>query len=115
MARGHKTGGRQKGSRNKKTANLEHEGRAALVEALGPGNAFEGDAHTLLIAIYTDTGRPIELRLEAAKAAIRFEKPALAAVDTHGTIENVHYAIADHPLTQEEWVEQFCVDSSVAH
>jgi hypothetical protein len=50
MAQGRKTGGRQKGSKNKKTAGLEHEGRAALVEALGPGNAFEGGAHTLLIA-----------------------------------------------------------------
>jgi hypothetical protein len=107
MAQGRKTGGRKKGSKNKKTASLEHKGRAALIEALGPASAFEGDAHALLIAIYADTSRPIELRLDAAKAAIRFEKPALAALDARGTIENVHYAIGDQPLTEEEWEERY--------
>jgi hypothetical protein len=106
MAQGHKTGGRQKGTRNRKTALLEEKGREALAEVLG-ANAFEGDAHSLLIAIYKDESRPIELRLEAAKAAIRFEKPALAAVDTHGTVESVHYAIADEPVTAEEWTERY--------
>jgi hypothetical protein len=77
MAQGHKTGGRQKGTKNKKTVLL------ALAEILGD-NAFEGDAHSLLIAVYKDQSQPIELRLEAAKAAIRFEKPALAALDAPG-------------------------------
>jgi hypothetical protein len=44
-------------------------------------NAFEGDAHSLLIAVYKDRSHPIELRLEAAKAAIRFEKPALGSIE----------------------------------
>jgi hypothetical protein len=106
MAQGHKTGGRQKGTRNRKTALLEEKGREALAEVLG-ANAFEGDAHSLLIAIYKDESRPIELRFEAAKAAIRFEKPALAALDARGTIESVHYGISDKPVTEEEWVEQY--------
>ena len=76
-----------------------------LAEVLG-ANAFEGDAHSLLIAIYKDESRPIELRLEAAKAAIRFEKPALAALDAKGTIENVHYAVGEQPVTEDEWIEQ---------
>jgi DNA-binding PadR family transcriptional regulator len=105
MASGFKTGGRKKGGRNRKTVLLEEKGREALAKVLG-ANAFEGDAHSLLIAVYKDESRPIELRLEAAKAAIRFEKPALAAVDTHGTIENVHYAIGDRPLTEDEWIER---------
>jgi hypothetical protein len=101
MAQRQKTGGRQKGTKNRKTVLLEEKGREALAEVLGD-NAFEGDAHSLLIAV-----RSIELRLEAAKAAIRFEKPALAAVDTHGTIENVHYAIGDRPLSGDEWIERY--------
>ena len=106
MAQGHKTGGRQKGTRNRKTALLEEKGREALAEVLG-ANAFDGDAHSLLVAIYKDESHPIELRLEAAKAAIRFEKPALAALDAKGTIENVHYAISEQPLAEDEWAEQY--------
>jgi hypothetical protein len=105
MAQGFKTGGRQKGTKNRKTALLEEKGREALAEVLG-ANAFDGDAHSLLIAIYKDESRPIELRLEAAKAAIRFEKPALAALDAKGTIENVHYAVGEQPVTEDEWIEQ---------
>jgi hypothetical protein len=105
MARGLKTGGRQKGSRNKKTVLLEEKGQEGLAKVLGP-DAFDGDAHSLLITIYKDASHPVELRLEAAKAAIRFEKPALAALDARGTIENVHYGISEQPLTEDEWTEQ---------
>jgi hypothetical protein len=105
MARGFKTGGRQRGSRNKKTVLLEEKGREALAKALGP-QAFDRDAHSLLIAIYKDESRPVELRLDAAKAAIRFEKPALAALDARGTIENVHYAVGEQPVTEDEWIER---------
>ena len=105
MAQGYKTGGRKKGSRNKKAVLLEEKGREALAKALGP-HAFDGDAHSLLVAIYKDESRPVELRLEAAKAAIRFEKPALAALDAKGTIENVHYAVGEEPPTEDEWIEQ---------
>ena len=76
---------------------------------LGAG-AFDGDAHSLLIAIYKDMSHPIELRLEAAKAAIRFEKPALAALDARGTIESVHYGISDQPLTEDEWAERYVTE-----
>jgi hypothetical protein len=47
-------------------------------------------------------------KLVAAKAAIRFEKPALTAVDAHSTIEKVHYAISDEPMSPEEWAAQYC-------
>jgi hypothetical protein len=40
---------------------------------------FKGNAHALLMAIYKDHTLPLALRLEAAKAAIPFEKSALAA------------------------------------
>jgi hypothetical protein len=38
--------------------------------------AFAGDAHDLLMAFYKDTSHRIELRLDAAKAAIGYEAAA---------------------------------------
>jgi hypothetical protein len=58
---------------------------AEAIKAVIPG-AFEGDAHALLVAVYTDPQQPIELRLDAAKAAIRFEKPALASTTLDASI-----------------------------
>jgi hypothetical protein len=71
------------------------------------GDLFEGDAHTFLMLTYKDKSLPHNLRLDAVKAAIRFEKPALTAIDANNTIEKVHYAISDEPMTIEEWVAKF--------
>jgi hypothetical protein len=38
------------------------------------------------MAIYKDAELPMEMRLDAAKAAIRFEKPALSSVDQKGDV-----------------------------
>ena len=95
MARGFKTGGRQQGSKNKRTLLLEERTRALIdnaKEIIG-GDLFEGDAHTFLMLTYKDKSLPHNLRLDAAKAAIRFEKPALTAIDANNTIEKVHYAV----------------------
>ena len=109
MARGFKTGGRQKGSKNKRTL-LQEERTRALIdnakEIIG-GDLFDGDAHAFLILTYKDKSLPRNLRLDAAKAAIRFEKPALTAVDAHSKTETVHYAISDEPMTTEEWAAKF--------
>ena len=105
MARGFKTGGRQKGSKNKRTLLLEERTRALIdnaKEIIG-GDLFEGDAHAFLMLTYRDKSLPHNLRLDAAKVAIRFEKPALTAIDANNTIEKVHYAISDEPMTTEEW------------
>ena len=67
---------------------------------------FDGDALTLLQLTYRDGAHPIELRLEAAKAAIRYEKPALASIDLTSTNEHTVFTISDRPLTPEEWLEQ---------
>ncbi len=84
--KGHpKTGGRQKGTKNKRTQALETEMQnvaQVLAEHLGE-HCFPGDAHALLMAIYKDMRAPEALRLEAAKAAAPYEKPRLNAVD-HG-------------------------------
>jgi hypothetical protein len=59
---------------------------ANITGALG-AEAFEGDAHALLMAVYKDARQPIELRVAAAKAAIGFERPRLAAIE--GKVEGV--------------------------
>src|SRR5215469_5618378 len=54
---------------------------AIIAEAAGPrGPDFEGDALGYLQACYTGRIKPDPLRLSAAVAATRFEKPALNAV-----------------------------------
>ena len=50
-----------------------------LARALGP-RAFDGDALALLQLIYKDGTQPIDMRLHAARAAIAYERPRLAAV-----------------------------------
>jgi len=79
-----KTGGRRRGVKNKRTAALERaqaETAVKITDALG-AQAFPGDARALLMGVYKDQPQPIELRLQAAKAAIGYEKPRLTAVDS---------------------------------
>ena len=52
---------------------------ATLAENI-PG-CFEGDSHALLMAVYKDPENPLPIRLDAAKAAIAYEKPRLSAVE----------------------------------
>ncbi len=75
--------GRPKGARNKRTVETE----ARLAEAANAAcaalpNAFQGDAHALLMLVYKNEDLDLSLRLDAAKAAIRYEKPALASLDS---------------------------------
>ncbi len=101
--------GRPTGMKNKRTLAVEAAMRAAAaaLNETVPG-AFDGDAHAFLMAVYKDPSRPIELRVDAAKAAVRYEKPALASVDMTSRNEHVIYAVSDEPLTPEEWEAQFC-------
>jgi hypothetical protein len=86
---GERRGGRQKGAKNKRTRDLEERLKqaSAVIEDAIP-DAFKGDAHALLISVYKDPGHPLPLRLDAAKAAISFEKPKLAAVEHSGDADN---------------------------
>jgi hypothetical protein len=54
--------------------------REKVLRVLGK-DAFKGDAHALLVLVYSDPRQPIELRIDAAKAAIGYEKPKLASID----------------------------------
>jgi hypothetical protein len=53
-----------------------------------PRTLFRGDAHMFLISVYQNPIYPIGLRLKAAVAAIKYEKPRLTAV-----IVNPHLTI----------------------
>ena len=80
---GERRGGRQRGTKNKRTVAIERalaNASAKITGALG-AEAFQGDAHALLMAVYKDTAQPIELRVLAARAAIGYEKPRLASFD----------------------------------
>lgn len=75
--------GRPKGAKNQHTRQREKavaEAAAETQERLGL-QAFDGDAHALLMLVYKDLAQPLDLRLDAAKAAIGYEKPKLSSVD----------------------------------
>jgi hypothetical protein len=80
-----KTGGRKMGSINKRTEALAAAVRdtAKQIEAVTAG-AFCGDGHAYLMTIYKDPAQPTAIRIDAAKAAIGYEKPRLAAVEHTG-------------------------------
>ena len=44
-------------------------------------SAFEGDALAFLMSVYKDPSKPENVRIDAAKAAIRYERPPLAPVE----------------------------------
>jgi hypothetical protein len=48
-------------------------------------NALDGDALALVQLVYRDKRQPLPFRLEAAKAAIPFERPRLSSMDAKVT------------------------------
>lgn len=80
--------GRPKGVRNKRTDGLIQIGQAAAaaLENTIP-DAFIGDAHTYLMAVYKDPAFETSIRLDAAKAAAPYEKPKLATTEIKGDPE----------------------------
>jgi hypothetical protein len=58
---------------------------AKKIEAVVP-DAFEGDGHAFLVSMYKDPAQPIERRLDAAKAAIPYERPRLSTTELSGTL-----------------------------
>lgn len=73
--KGQKTGGRKKGSRNKST-----KARAEALKRIGAGTLTE-DAHALLVLIYQNPQLDIAVRIDAAKAALPYEKPRLSPIE----------------------------------
>lgn len=82
---GEKTGrprGRPPGVKNKRTQEVEKATKETverLTEVI-PG-AFEGDAHAFLVSVYKDPLNDLPVRIDAAKAAVRYEKPSLSSIE----------------------------------
>ena len=91
---GIKTGnprGRPKGSTSKVIlARRTLAAKAGDRAARRINNPFDGDSHEFLASVYKDPMQPLMKRIEAAKAAIQFEKPKLGSI--------IHGADADNPL-----------------
>ena len=67
-----------------------HVRKAAAALAKVIPDAFDGDAHALLMAIYKDPAQPMDMRIAAAGKAIRYEKPALAQIEMHSEANVIH-------------------------
>jgi hypothetical protein len=64
-------------------------------------DAFEGDGHAFMVAVYKDPRLPVELRLDAAAKAARYEKPTLQAIEHSGN--------PDKPIQQVTRIERVIV------
>ena len=111
MAKGRKTGGRQKGTRNKSTNALLGEAEAItlkLGEEIGSENLFHGDSLAFFKAIYKNETLPLGLRFQAADRIARFENPAKSSVDA--TINEQREYVARLPERRnnvDEWMATY--------
>jgi hypothetical protein len=112
MAAGRKTGGRKKGTKNKRTVAFEQaleSTRQAMVRYLGDldAEADDIDAHGLLMAVYRNPTMPVELRVEAAGKSLPFEKPRLGSIDVNArsqgklVIEVVDFDDQGNPIRRQ--------------
>ena len=105
-----KTGGRQKGTKNKTTIARQQaieEALRTIRNANGTG-VYDGDAHGPLMLVYKNEAFPLDVRTRAAEAALKFEKPALAAVDLKATVEQTYVVRMPEPCaTLEEWKAKY--------
>jgi hypothetical protein len=80
--------GRPAGVKNKRTLAMEaamEAAKAELAQNFPPYHAC--DAHQLLVTIYQNPTMPVATRIDAARAALRVEKPALAATALTGDMD----------------------------
>jgi hypothetical protein len=99
-----KTGGRRTGTPNKRTVALR-TAIATAAEQIGAAlgsEVFHGDAHALLMTVYKDLNQPIGLRMEAAKAALPYEKPRLASIENK--IVDEFESMSDEQI--EAWLDE---------
>jgi hypothetical protein len=68
-----KTGGRRKGSRNKRTTELQARIRASGMDPL-----------SFMIAVMRNAKAPLEMRFEAARSAAPYVHPKLTAIEHSG-------------------------------
>lgn len=109
MAHGFKSGGRKAGSKNKRTVELEQATQdvAAKVSEILGLSAFEGDAHAFLMLVYKNEKVPIDIRLDAAKAAAPYEKPRLSNIESKSeSIVRYVARVPDKKADAKTWQEQ---------
>jgi hypothetical protein len=103
---GTKSGGRKKGTPNKRTVlDREEAKEAAKRIAAAAGLKIEDiDAHTLLQLFYRCEEFSPRFRKECAAEALKYEKPALSSMDSRST-EQVQYVVEMPPPVNdlEEW------------
>jgi hypothetical protein len=110
-----KTGGRQKGTKNKKTETLNEALERAAKMINGPRTPewFDKGAHELLKTIYQCPEFPVRTRMAAAEVCLKVETPTLQSVDT--TVQNTRNYVVRVPEpipggTQKErlanWIKQ---------
>lgn len=97
------------GSTKQRAERVQAAMRAAEARLSDP---FEGDAHQLLIEVYKDKTHPLQVRVDAAKAAIGYEKPRLQSVT--GSMDVKHSSQED-ALDVMERLKQRGTAASVGH
>jgi len=105
-----KTGGRVKGTPNKRlpplAIALQEAREKALQQARDSVAAEQLDAHSLLRTVYLDPEQPIEVRIDAAKAAIGYELPKLNSIDARIDAVNHHEGTVDLVLRERQLLRQ---------
>jgi hypothetical protein len=95
---GSKSGGRRAGTPNRKTEERQERAKRAAEEMIrmrGDVGIFSGSSHEFLMSLYQDLAMPVELRADAAKAALRYEAP--------NTETAAYLVITDKDLEQIEF------------
>jgi hypothetical protein len=97
MAIGYKTGGRQPGTPNKATAELQQK-----LAALGC------DPIVGMATIAENLANSVEIRLKAYSELCQYVYPKRRAVDVGGDPDvGIQRVISAEPLTSEEWLERY--------
>lgn len=66
-------------------------------------------SHAIVKRLQAHVAGEVEMSPSAVTAALgllRKVMPDLAAVEATGMIENIHYAVGEQPIGEDEWAEQ---------
>jgi hypothetical protein len=88
--------GRKAGSKSKRTQEREQvvaEAAEKIAHIIG-ADAFGGDAHAFLMAVYKDPQYDMAMRVDCAKAAAPYEKPRLSNIEANVAVTG-HEAALD--------------------
>src|SRR5262245_48763423 len=98
MARGFKTGGRQKGSRNKATLDAEKVMARLLAERAAEAVDGSIDSYDFLTRLLRAKELPLMVRVDIAKTLLKHERPVLAATAVGVAIHKAEREYTDQEL-----------------